>query len=79
MVSEDTAMLNQLEFDKLLKVLDQLSGEQKRILQERLVDENIQVHKPLKKRVAGLGEGTIWMSEDFIEPLPDEIWLGEDT
>lgn len=72
-------MLNQLEFDKLLKVIDQLSGEQKRILQERLVEENIQVSKPLKKRIAGLGEGTIWMSEDFIEPLPDEIWLGEDT
>ncbi len=29
-----------------------------------------------KKRVLGLHEGTIWMSDDFDEPLPDEFWLG---
>ena len=30
-----------------------------------------------KKRVAGLNRGTIWTSEDFDEPLPDEFWLGQ--
>jgi len=31
-----------------------------------------------KKRVAGLNRGTIWTSEDFDEPLPDELWLGQE-
>jgi antitoxin (DNA-binding transcriptional repressor) of toxin-antitoxin stability system len=26
------------------------------------------------QRVAGLHEGTIWTSNDFAEPLPDEFW-----
>jgi antitoxin (DNA-binding transcriptional repressor) of toxin-antitoxin stability system len=31
-----------------------------------------------KKRVPGLNRGTIWTSEDFDEPLPDEFWLGQE-
>ena len=31
-----------------------------------------------KKRVAGLNRGTIWTSEDFDQPLPDEFWLGHE-
>ncbi len=27
-----------------------------------------------KQRVFGLGRGTIWMSEDFDNELPDEFW-----
>ena len=27
-----------------------------------------------KPRVAGLGKGTMWMSDDFDEELPDEFW-----
>ncbi len=27
-------------------------------------------------RVAGLHLGTIWTSEDFDEPLPEEFWTG---
>lgn len=27
-----------------------------------------------KKRVFGLGKGTVWMSEDFDAELPDEFW-----
>ncbi|MDQ3635509.1 MAG: toxin-antitoxin (TA) system antitoxin [Acidobacteriota bacterium] len=27
-----------------------------------------------KVRVAGLGKGTMWMSDDFEEELPDEFW-----
>ena len=30
------------------------------------------------KRVAGLNRGTIWTSEDFDQPLPDEFWLGKE-
>ena len=29
-----------------------------------------------KKRIAGLNRGTIWTSDDFDAPLPDEFWLG---
>jgi antitoxin (DNA-binding transcriptional repressor) of toxin-antitoxin stability system len=27
-----------------------------------------------KQRIAGLGQGTIWMSDDFDDELPDEFW-----
>lgn len=30
--------------------------------------------KEVKKRTAGLGKGTMWMSEDFDDELPDEFW-----
>lgn len=32
------------------------------------------VEEKPKKRVAGLGKGTMWMSEDFDEELPDQFW-----
>jgi len=36
------------------------------------------VTRPKKKRIAGLNRGTIWTSEDFAAPLPDEIWTGKE-
>jgi antitoxin (DNA-binding transcriptional repressor) of toxin-antitoxin stability system len=30
--------------------------------------------KKIKQRIAGLGKGTIWMSDDFDDELPDEFW-----
>jgi hypothetical protein len=66
----------QIEFDELLKAIDQLSDEQKRVLQQRINAPVESESKPLQKRVAGLGEGTIWMSDDLDDPLPDEFWLG---
>ena len=29
-------------------------------------------------RTLGLNKGTVWVSDDFDDPLPDEFWLGED-
>ena len=29
---------------------------------------------PKKKRTAGLGKDTMWMSDDFDDELPDEFW-----
>ena len=29
------------------------------------------------KRIAGLHTGSIWVSPDFNEPLPDSFWMGE--
>ena len=34
--------------------------------------------RPQGKRIAGLGEGTFEIPDDFDEPLPDEFWLGEE-
>jgi prevent-host-death family protein len=38
----------------------------------------VPIAPPKKKRVAGLNRGTIWTSEDFDQPLPDEFWLGKE-
>ena len=27
----------------------------------------------------GLHKGKIWMSDDFNDPLPDELWMGKDV
>lgn len=31
-----------------------------------------------KKRVLGLQPGSIWISDDFDDPLPDSFWMGEE-
>ncbi len=58
-------------FDDLLKVVDQLTDEQRQTLQNRLnaTQASSGIIQHPKKRVAGLGEGTIWMSDDFNDPL----------
>jgi antitoxin (DNA-binding transcriptional repressor) of toxin-antitoxin stability system len=43
---------------------------------DRLVARLGPVGASLPKRIMGLDEGAIWMSDDFDEPLPDEFWLG---
>ncbi|NJK61047.1 MAG: toxin-antitoxin (TA) system antitoxin [Oscillatoriales cyanobacterium SM2_1_8] len=32
---------------------------------------------PIATRVAALHPGAIWLSPDFDEPLPDEVWAGQ--
>jgi len=31
-----------------------------------------------QKRIAGLDDGAVWISDDFDDPLPDEFWTGTD-
>jgi hypothetical protein len=63
----------QIEFDELLKAIDQLSDEQKHILSMRLADE-MTVDKKLKKpRVLGLHPGVFQPSDGFDDPLSDEF------
>lgn len=70
-------MLNiPIHFDDLLKIVDQLTEEQKQVLRTRLEDLDTDVDRP---RIPGLHAGKIWMSDDFDDPLPDEFWLGEDA
>jgi len=32
---------------------------------------------PEKRRIPGLNRGTIWTSDDFDEPVPNEFWIGQ--
>lgn len=43
---------------------------------DQLVARLVPIGASLPKRIMGLDEGAIWMSDDFDEPLPDEFWLG---
>jgi hypothetical protein len=47
-----------------------------RFLQE-LEEAEAQAEPQPRKRIAGLGKGTIVIADDFDEPLPDAFWLGE--
>ena len=38
----------------------------------------VPIAKPKSKRIAGLNRGSIWTSQDFDEPLPDEFWMGQE-
>lgn len=70
-------MLNiPVSFDDLIKVIDQLSAEQKRVLLDHLTQNGEQSVKP---RILGMHPGAIWTSDDFDDPLPDEFWLGKDA
>jgi hypothetical protein len=71
-----------VSFDDLMKLVTQLTKEQKLILLERLEKETlvyanteVQMEGP---RVPDLFPG-IWTSDDFDDPLPDEFWFGEET
>ena len=37
----------------------------------------IEKSKAQKPRIAGLGKGTMFMSDDFDDELPDEFWFAE--
>jgi hypothetical protein len=38
---------------------------------------NLLTFDSIPQRIPGLHTGTVWMSDDFDAPLPDEFWLGE--
>lgn len=41
--------------------------------------EALAPQKPQGKRIIGMHEGTVWMSDDFDDELPLEFWLGDDA
>ena len=47
-----------------------------RFLKE-LEEAEEQTENASHKRVAGLGQGTLVIGDDFDDPLPDSFWLGE--
>lgn len=68
----------QISFEHLLEAIDNLPEDQKQLVIHHLQSGSTETTEQsmLKKRIAGLGEGTIWMSDDFADPLPDEFWSG---
>jgi hypothetical protein len=44
---------------------------------QKVEEAEIQMAQPPRKRIAGLGKGTIVIADDFDEPLPEAFWLGE--
>lgn len=65
---------------KLIAKLQTLAPEQQlQVLDfvEFLVQKYPQPQQLLQKRVLGLNQGEVCMSDDFNDPLPDEFWLGE--
>ncbi len=65
---------------KLIAKLQTLAPEQQQqVLDfvEFLAQKYAQPQQAPQKRVLGLNQDKIWMSDDFNEPLPDEFWLGE--
>ncbi len=36
----------------------------------------VPIASPTAPRVAGLHIGSIWISDDFDEPLPEDLWMG---
>lgn len=41
------------------------------------VDSELEPPTNDQPRVAGLHTGTTWVSEDFDDPIPDEVWMGK--
>jgi hypothetical protein len=68
-----------LNFNELMEAVEQLSDEQKRALKQRLEElEAVTTQNQLKPRTPNLHPGSVWMSDDFDDPLPDEFWFGDD-
>ncbi|MBD2504236.1 type II toxin-antitoxin system VapB family antitoxin [Anabaena azotica] len=69
--SELIAKLQTLPPEKLQQVLDFVEFLAQKYTQPQEIEQQPE------KRVLGLHQGQIWMSDDFNDPLPDEFWLGE--
>jgi hypothetical protein len=70
-----------LKFNDLMKAVEQLSHEQKRALKQHLEDleavDTVTGESQIKPRTPNLHPGSVWMSDDFDDPLPDEFWFGD--
>jgi hypothetical protein len=68
-------MLNlPIKLDDLLKAIDTLPIEHKRLIREHL-NQAVEADSPEEsmpqERIPGLNAGMIWISDDFDDPLPD--------
>lgn len=67
-----------MTFEDILIQVRELPVYQRKQLINEIVDSLVE--KPvIKERIAGLHAGsTLYISDDFDDPLPDSFWLGED-
>ena len=56
--------LQEIPLDKQKQILEYVEG----------LTEEKEPSSSQKKRVFGLHQGKIWMSDDFNQPLPDNFW-----
>jgi hypothetical protein len=74
-------IITMLNFNELMEAVEQLTDEQIRALKQRLEELESVTQKSeshLKPRTPNLHPGSVWMSDDFDDPLPDEFWFGDD-
>ena len=69
-----------MTFQEIAERIQELSVEERKQLIGVIVDSLTETsEQPAKgKRIPGLHAGTMWVSDDFDDPLPDEFWLGDD-
>ena len=73
-----------MDMQQLFKMVDQLTSAELKELYQYIMESRVQFigsepkppHQPRKLGLhAHLGQA--WMSEDFMDELPDSFWLGE--
>jgi hypothetical protein len=70
-----TISSNQITESIITKLKDLPIDKQQKILEyiENITEKKDSSSFP-NKRVFGLHQGKIWISDDFNDPLPDELW-----
>ena len=69
-----------MTFNELVQQIESLSiAERKRLISVIVDSIATTTTQPQRERIPGLHAGsTIWVSDDFDDPLPDSFWLGEE-
>jgi hypothetical protein len=75
-VDDVIAAAQQLSAAEKLEIIQALSRE----LQRHSIEATTASSSPnASQRIAGLDKGTVWMSDDFDDELPDAFWFGSDN
>ncbi len=76
-VDDVIAVAQQLSPVEQLEIIQSLT----QILKQKYVQTTVVASASIsnKRRIAGLHQGKVWMSDDFNDELPDEFWFGDDN
>lgn len=66
------------DMEALYQAVDELTADEQKQLLEYIQKARQTTQAPLKKRIFGMHEGAITMSDGFDDELPDSFWFGED-
>ena len=64
-------------FERLTQLPEPVQNRLAQRFLRELEEAEAQTEKQPRKRIAGLGKGTMVIADDFDEPLPEAFWLGE--